>query len=79
MTVKELIDQLASEDPNMRVVIQGYEQGYDEVHELEYAHIVQSTDKHRPWWNGEFNQTTDKSSEKALLFPRGKRLTSPTT
>ena len=31
MKVKELIQRLESEDPNMRVVIQGYEQGYDEV------------------------------------------------
>ena len=30
MKVRELIERLALEDPNMRVVMQGYEQGYDE-------------------------------------------------
>jgi len=73
MTVKELIERLALEDPNMRVVIQGYEQGYDEVHTLEYTRVMLNTDEDRPWWDGELNNTTDKSAEVALLFPRGKQ------
>jgi len=32
MTVQQLIERLALEDPKMRVVVDGYEQGYDEVH-----------------------------------------------
>jgi hypothetical protein len=73
MNVKELIELLSKEDPKMRVVIQGYEQGYDEVHELEYVNILPNTDKDRPWWDGEFNDTIDKSTEVALMLPRGKR------
>jgi hypothetical protein len=71
MNVRELIERLALEDPKMRVVIQGYEQGYDEVRTLEYAKIVPNTDKDRPWWDGEFNDTTNPDSEIALLLPRG--------
>lgn len=73
MTVKELIERLSLEDPTMRVVVEGYEQGYDEVHELEYARVVPNTDTDRPWWDGELNCTTNKEAEIALLFPRGKR------
>ena len=73
MNVKELINLLSKEDPRMRVVIQGYEQGYDEVHSAEYTNIVPNTKKDRPWWDGEFNDTLDKTTEVALLLPRGKR------
>jgi hypothetical protein len=73
MNVKELIDLLSKEDPKMRVVIQGYEQGYDEVRELEHVNILPNTDEDRPWWDGEFNDTMNKTTEVALLLPRGKR------
>lgn len=71
MTVKELIEKLSQEDPNMRVVIQGYEQGYDEVHLVEHTHIVRNMDNDKPWWDGEFNETSNKDAEKALWLPRG--------
>jgi len=73
MTVRELIERLALEDPSMRVVVQGYEQGYDEVHVVEYTHIVPNTDKDKPWWDGEFNETSNKETELALFLPRGGR------
>ena len=50
MNVEELIERLKSKDPKMRVVIQGYEQGYDEVKIVEYAKIVPNTQKDKPWW-----------------------------
>ena len=34
MKVKELIERLLLEDPEMRVVVAGYECGYDELKEL---------------------------------------------
>lgn len=71
MNVKELIERLRLEDPNMRVVIQGYEQGYDEVKTVEHAKIVPNTEEDRPWWNGEFNESRSEESEIALFFPRG--------
>jgi hypothetical protein len=71
MKVRELIERLTSEDPNMRVVIQGYEQGYDEVKIVEYAKIVPNTQKDKPWWDGEFNESRSEESEIALFLPRG--------
>ncbi len=70
MTVKELIERLALEDPNMRVVVDGYEQGYDETSNFEYAHIKLNTDKDRSWWDGEFDQSLDETTEIALVLPR---------
>lgn len=72
MTVQQLIERLALEDPKTRVVVEGYEQGYDEVHEFQYTHIALNTDPDRPWWDGELNSTTNKEAEIALVFPRGK-------
>ena len=71
MNVEELIERLKSEDPKMRVVIQGYEQGYDEVKIVEYAKIVPNTQKDKPWWDGEFNESRSEESELVLFFPRG--------
>ena len=55
----------------MRVVIQGYEQGYDEVKIVQYAKIVPNPKKDRPWWDGEFNESRSEESELVLFFPRG--------
>ena len=71
MNVKELIERLGLEDPNMRVVIQGYEQGYNEVKIVKYAKIVPNTKRDRPWWDGEFNESRSEESELVLFFPRG--------
>jgi hypothetical protein len=70
MTVKELIERLALEDLNMRVVVDGYEQGYDETGNFEYARIKLNTNKDRPWWDGEFNRALDETAEIALVLSR---------
>jgi hypothetical protein len=71
MNVEELIERLKSEDPKMRVVIQGYEQGYDEVKIVEHVKITPNTQEDKPWWDGEFNESRSEESEIALFFPRG--------
>lgn len=71
MTVKDLIDLLSKENPSMRVVVDGYEDGYDEVHSIRYVNIIPNSHKKDDiWWEGEFCFTDKKSTEKALLFPR---------
>ncbi len=70
MTVEELIKRLASEDPMMRVVVDGYEQGYDEVGTFQYTRIKPNASEDRPWWDGEFDQALDETSELALVLPR---------
>ena len=71
MTVKKLIDLLHKEDPDMRVVVQGYEGGYDEVDSLHKVPIVKNKHKQDKWWDGEFLEVIlDDADEVALLLPR---------
>lgn len=71
MKVKELIDRLTLEDPQKRVVVQGYEGGYDEVDSVHLVPIVKNKHKQDKWWDGEFLEVVaDDSDEIALLLPR---------
>jgi hypothetical protein len=71
MKVKELIERLTLEDPQKRVVVQGYEGGYDEVDSIHLVPIVKNKHKQDKWWDGEFLEVVaDDSDEIALLLPR---------
>jgi hypothetical protein len=71
MTVGELIERLALEDPKMRVVVDGYERGCDEVHDVKYARINLNTRKtDGNWWDGEYDYVLDETAELALVLPR---------
>jgi hypothetical protein len=74
MTVKELILRLSREDQNARIVVNGYETGYDEVHKVETVPLgTLRTGKNKNWYDGEFNDFYDEESktETAILLPRG--------
>lgn len=71
MKVKELIKRLSTEDPEMRVVVQGYEGGYDEVDSTHLVPITKNKHKQDKWWDGEFLEVVaDDADEVALLLPR---------
>jgi hypothetical protein len=71
MKVKELIEKLSQEDPEMRVVVTGYECGYDELEELTKVGIAKNAKKEDKWWEGEFHETPKiEPFETALLLPR---------
>ena len=71
MKVKELIEQLSKQDPEMRVVVSGYECGYDELKELTKVGIAKNTKKEEKWWEGEFHEAPKIDPfEIALLLPR---------
>jgi len=71
MTVKELINHLSDHDPSMRVVVQGYEGGYDEVDSTHLIPIVKNNHKQDKWWDGEFSEVVvDDADEIALMLPR---------
>lgn len=71
MKVKELIERLSKEDLEMRVVVQGYEGGYDEVDSIHLVPIIKNKHKQDKWWDGEFLEViSDDSDEIALLLPR---------
>lgn len=71
MTVKELIDKLSTTDLSMRVVVQGYEGGYDEVESFHQVPIAKNKYKQDKWWDGEYSEVVlDDAEEIALLLPR---------
>ena len=51
MTVKELIEQLQTLDPELHVFVSGYEGGYKYV-ELENEIMEIALDVHDEWWYG---------------------------
>lgn len=72
MTVKDLIQRLSIEDQEMRIVVDGYETGYDEVDKI---HCVKGVPNHnKKEWEGEFDEVIDENLsenlEIFLLFPR---------
>lgn len=71
MKVGELIQKLQEHDPEMRVVVDGYEAVFDEVEKLELIPIVLNSDKQDKDWEGEFSESLiDDADELALLLPR---------
>ena len=74
MRVKELIARLAIEDPEMRIVVDGYESGFDEFDKACYVKIISNTNKEEKHWEGEFDEVSlsdeSKEAELALLLPR---------
>lgn len=67
MKVKELIELLQLLEPEMRVVVDGYEQGYDEVY-CTRAVVITPNPEHRNW-EGEFADCKE-NGETVVLLPR---------
>lgn len=75
MTVEKLIDRLLSENPQRKVVVDGYEAGFDEVNEISYVNVKKNphkgnSEKDDAWWNGEFELSDNPDDEVAILLPR---------
>ena len=73
MKVKELVARLATEDPEMRIVVDGYECGYDELDVVCFTKIKPNLNKEDKGWEGEFDEVVDShksDTEVALYFPR---------
>lgn len=74
MKVKELINLLSKENPELRVVVDGYETGFDEVEKCILVEMSPNTGKNDKHWEGEFNKVykDDIASnvEVALFLPR---------
>lgn len=75
MNVKELIEKLTLEDPQKRVVVDGYESGFDEVDHLHNIKITpninrKGSEKDDCWWEGEFELSSDEKGEEVILLPR---------
>lgn len=73
MTVEELIELLAVYPADLRVVVDGYEDGYDNVHPDKLSVISIRPNKEAHWWNGEnddIGQTPSKHDFTALRIAR---------
>lgn len=72
MIVKELIERLTAEDPQKRVVVDGYESGYDELDKVRLVYMKPNSHKNDNWWDGEFEECFSETEgvEAAVCLPR---------
>ena len=74
MKVKELIEKLSTQDPELRVVVNGYECGFDEFDKICLVKMTPNPNKGEKHWEGEFDEvygeTPSEDIESALCFPR---------
>ncbi len=66
MIIEELIQQLQSYQKKSRVIVQGYEDGYDEITTIKKISI-QPNPSHE-WYNGKYMSSDNVTSETAILI-----------
>lgn len=71
MTTKELIIELQKLPPDTRIVVRGYEDGYNDILALKPVKIKQVSDSN--WYDGEYDDSTDADAGSAVnLFGENK-------
>ncbi len=74
MIVSELIAALQSYPPDARVVVLGYETGYDDVTEVREIHIV--PEENPAWYNGRHDnappERADQAERAVLVYGRNR-------
>lgn len=74
MTVSELIAALQTYPPGARVVVLGYESGYDDVNEVRGIHIV--PEENPAWYKGRYDNASPERAGQAeravLVYGRNK-------
>ncbi len=66
MIIEELIRQLQRYPKNSRVIVQGYEDGYDEATSVMEISIQPNTS--HEWYNGKYIHSDNAASETAVLI-----------
>ena len=64
MTVKELINELQMLPPDTKIVVRGYEDGYNDILKLITVRIKQLPES--KWYVGEYDESTDKDAVNAI-------------
>ena len=64
MTAQELIQQLQTVAPETKIVVRGYEDGYNDILQLNAVKIKPKADAH--WYDGEYEQSTDTDAIDAI-------------
>lgn len=68
MTVKELIDYLSKENPDIDVLVDGYEGDYDPIGHIH--HKLVKPHSNPAWYYGKYEEGTGSSSRLALILSR---------
>ena len=66
MTVEELIRKFGEFPADARMVVQGYEDGYDEVSAMKEVRVALNTDSE--WYNGSYDDAGNAGGEPAVLI-----------
>ena len=71
MKVKDLMQLLSEKNPELIVVVDGYECGFDEVDKIKDVLIIPNSESKKKTWEGEYHEDYLKLKGKpALLLPR---------
>ncbi len=68
MTVAELIEKLKAENPSARVVVRGYEDGFDDIDGIERIAIVPNAEAKE--WEGTFEVSVGCGEASVFLVSR---------
>lgn len=68
MTVKELIDYLSKENPDIEVLVDGYEEGFDPIGHIHHKFVKPHSDP--AWYYGKYEEGTGSSSRLVLVLSR---------
>ena len=70
MKVKELISILEKLDPELTVLVDGYEDGFDNIRSLQKIKVEPDNDKKEKYWLGDYKISLADNAESAILIPR---------
>ena len=70
MTIKELINQLSDLPGDSRVLVQGYEEGYDDISDIRSLSVQKQEEP--AWYDGEYSSSEGQGEQVVLLFGRSK-------
>ena len=68
MTVKELIDYLSKENPDIDVLVNGYEGGYDNIGHIVHKIVIPNSNP--AWYYGKYEEGAGSSSREVLILTR---------
>lgn len=72
MTIKQLITELQKHPENTLVLVDGYEDGYDNPKELKKIYVTGPKIMGKCWWNGKYSDdyNNSKDNKLAIIIPR---------
>ena len=64
MTARELILQLQAVSPETKVLIRGYEEGYNDIQQIKIVKIKEEL--HPEWYNGKYSESQTEDAIDAI-------------